>query len=154
MVHLERLALAAVLLTFAFGGYFWIGLSVDPAEAASLATPLDAHIPFVPAMLPVYAVVYLMILLPIFLVESPALFRRIVVAYLVMVAICLLCCVSAAATWFIFAPQKKVDGKGVKGPAHEPVSKPAEKPVKSFEELLRASRIARSKSGSGEPPKT
>lgn len=91
MVHLERLALAAVLLTFAFGGYFWIGLSVDPAEAASLATPLDAHIPFVPAMLPVYAVVYLMILLPIFLVESPALFRRIVVAYLVMVAICLLC---------------------------------------------------------------
>ena len=36
----------------------------------------------------------------------------------------------------------------------EGAEKPAEKPVKSFEELLRASRIARSKSGSGEPPKT
>ena len=91
MVHLERLVIAVVLLTFAFGGYFWIGLSVDPAEATSLATSWDARIPFVPESIYVYAAVYLLITLPIFVIDSPALFRRTAFSYAVIVAVCLLC---------------------------------------------------------------
>jgi hypothetical protein len=91
VAHLERLAIAVVLLTYAFGGYFWIGHATDPASAASLATPLDALIPFVPDSIWVYAAVYGMITLPMFVVDSPALFRRAALAYAVIVTICLAC---------------------------------------------------------------
>jgi len=91
VVHLERIGIAVVLLTIAFGGYFWIGHTTDPASAATLATPLDAAIPFVPESIWIYAAVYGMIALPIFVVESPALFRRIALAYVAIVATCLAC---------------------------------------------------------------
>jgi len=91
VAHLERLAIGLVLLTIAFSGYFWIGHTTDPATAASLATPLDARIPFVPESIWVYAAVYVVITLPIFVVDSPALFRRVALAYAVIVAVCLLC---------------------------------------------------------------
>jgi len=79
------------MLLYGFGGYFWIAGSVDPATAVSLATPFDARIPFVPASIYVYASVYVLITLPIFIVESPALFRRVALAYGSMVTVCLLC---------------------------------------------------------------
>lgn len=91
MVHLQRIAIATALIAFVFGGYFWIGLTTDPAGAASLATPLDARIPFLPASIVVYVAVYLMILLPVFLIESPALFGRVVQAYAFVAGWCLLC---------------------------------------------------------------
>lgn len=90
MAHLERLAITVAFLTLTFIGYFWIGLTTDPGEARSLATPLDARIPFVPASIVVYAGVYILITLPVFLVESRALFARVVVAYLFVVFVCLL----------------------------------------------------------------
>jgi len=91
LAHLERLGIGLALLLLAFGGYFWIGGSVDLADAATLATPLDARIPFIPASIYVYAAVYVLITLPIFVVESPALFRRIALAYLMVVVVCLAC---------------------------------------------------------------
>jgi len=91
VAHVERLAIALGLLLYGFGSYFWIARSVDPTTAASLATPWDARIPFVPASIYVYASVYVLIALPIFLVESPALFRRAAWAYGSMLTVCLLC---------------------------------------------------------------
>jgi len=91
VVHVERLVIAVALLSFAFGGYFWIGTSTDPAAAASLATPIDAWIPFIPESLYVYALAYVLITLPMFVVDSPALFRRMALAYATMVAVCLVC---------------------------------------------------------------
>jgi hypothetical protein len=91
LVHLERLAVAVAVLVYAFGPYFWIGASVDPGGAASLATPLDARIPFVPESIWLYAAVYVLIGLPAFVVESPALFRRVVLAYLLVLTVCLVC---------------------------------------------------------------
>jgi hypothetical protein len=91
VVHLERLAIAVGMLAFAFGGYFGIGHATDPTAASSLATSLDAAIPFVPESIWVYAAVYVMITLPIFVIDSPALFRRIAVAYAAIVVVCLSC---------------------------------------------------------------
>jgi membrane-associated phospholipid phosphatase len=91
VVHLERLAVAVAMLLYAFGGYFWIGATVDPTSATTLATPLDARIPFVPESIYVYASVYLLIALPIFVIDSPALFRRAALAYAAIVTFCLLC---------------------------------------------------------------
>lgn len=91
MEHLRRLGIAVVLLTYAFGGYFWIGYTTDPASATGLATPLDAFVPFVPDSIWVYAAVYPLIALPIFVVDSPALFRRTALAYALIVTICLAC---------------------------------------------------------------
>jgi membrane-associated phospholipid phosphatase len=91
VVHLERLAIAIAMLLYAFGGYFWIGATVEPASAATLATALDARIPFVPESIYVYASVYLLIALPIFVIDSRALFRRTALAYAVIVTVCLLC---------------------------------------------------------------
>ena len=46
MVHLERIGIGGVLLTYAFGGYFWIGLSTGPAPAAGGGDPERATDPF------------------------------------------------------------------------------------------------------------
>ena len=83
--------MAVAVLAYAFGPYFWIGASVDPGRAASLATPLDERIPFVAGSIWIYAAVYVLIGLPAFVVESPALFRRVVLAYLVVITVCLVC---------------------------------------------------------------
>jgi hypothetical protein len=91
VVHLERVVIGAGLLLYAFCGYFWIGASVDLASAASLATPLDARIPFVPESIYLYAAVYVLITLPVFVIESPALFRRAALAYALIVTVCLVC---------------------------------------------------------------
>jgi len=91
VAHLERIAIAVGLLAYGFGGYFWIARSVDPTTTVSLATPWDARIPFVPASIFAYASVYVLIALPIFVVESRALFRRAAWAYATMVTVCLLC---------------------------------------------------------------
>lgn len=91
VVHRERLAVTLAFFAFAFGGYFAIAAATDPTAAASLATPLDRHVPFLPASIVAYAAVYVMITLPVFLVESRSLFRRVVATYLLMVVVCWLC---------------------------------------------------------------
>jgi membrane-associated phospholipid phosphatase len=88
---LERSALVAPLVALFFGGYFWIGLSVDPAQERSLATPLDRAIPFLPASIFLYAWVYSGFLFPLFVVRCSRLFRRVAAAYLLVIVVSLLC---------------------------------------------------------------
>jgi membrane-associated phospholipid phosphatase len=85
----ERVAITALVLVFYAAGYFLIGWATDPASARSLAMPLDARIPFVPETIFVYASVYTAVTFPLFAVRSPALFRRVGVAYGVVIAVSL-----------------------------------------------------------------
>lgn len=61
--------------------YYGAAALTDPARATSLRTSLDDRIPFVPAAIWVYCCVYTAMLLPLFTVRSPDLFRRVAVAY-------------------------------------------------------------------------
>jgi len=92
----ERIALALSVGLVFFGGYFAIGLGVDPARARSLGTPLDDAIPFVPVSVVAYALVYTMMTLPIFVVRCEPLFRRVALGYLAVVIVSL--------GWFLAMP--------------------------------------------------
>ena len=85
----ERAAIASLILVSYVAGYFPIGWTTDPGRARSLATPLDAMIPFVPETIFLYAWVYTAMLFPLFVVRSPALFRRVGLAYAIVIAACL-----------------------------------------------------------------
>ena len=74
-----------------FAGYYAIGGSVDPARAVSLRSSLDDAIPFVPEAIYVYVTVYTALLLPLFTVRCPRLFRRVVFAYAAAIGVALLC---------------------------------------------------------------
>lgn len=91
----EKALLCLGLLLYCFGGYYAIGLAQDPAQAASLRTPLDDALPFLPVFMWGYVVVYTMLFIPVFTVKSPRLFRRVCLAYFVVVSACLL-------TWLVF----------------------------------------------------
>lgn len=71
-------------------GYRLVGLSVDPARARSLATPLDLAVPFWPDSILAYSMVYVCALYPLFTVRSSRLFSRTVVAYGWVMALSLL----------------------------------------------------------------
>lgn len=86
---LERATLTlAVVALFVFG-YFSVGRSRDPGRAFSLATPLDAWIPFVALTIWIYLWVFPATLVPVFFVRCRDLFRRTVLAYAVVIAISL-----------------------------------------------------------------
>lgn len=91
MDGIGRHPIAALLLLYAAGGYFGVAAAVDPASARGLATAWDARIPFVPASIYLYALVYPMILLPLFVVAGESLFRRVAWAYFGIVTACLAC---------------------------------------------------------------
>ena len=84
----ERLLLIGGLFVYANLGYFWTGSrQVDPASLWDLRTPLDDLIPFVPAMMWFYAWVYTAMVYPAFAVGPRSLFRRVALAYLVLVSL-------------------------------------------------------------------
>jgi membrane-associated phospholipid phosphatase len=85
----ERAAIVALVFAPYVAGYFFIGWVSDPERARSLATPLDAAIPFVPETIFLYAWLFTAMLFPLFAVRSPALFRRVGLAYAAVVAACL-----------------------------------------------------------------
>jgi hypothetical protein len=85
----ERAAITSLVLASYVAGYFSIGWATDPGRARSLATPLDALIPFVPETVFLYAWVYTAMVFPLFVVRSPALFRRVGLAYAIVIAACL-----------------------------------------------------------------
>ncbi len=87
----ERCLWVALLLAAFFGGYYAVALHVDPARAHSLATPLDAAVPFVPASVYAYAWVYPAVLLPAVIVRSRPLFRRVALAYALAIGAGLAC---------------------------------------------------------------
>jgi membrane-associated phospholipid phosphatase len=91
----EKALLVLVLFVLTFGGYYAVGEGGDPAHAATLATPLDRAIPLVPAAMYLYAWVYTVMLYPAFVVRCPYLFRRVALAYAVVVAVSLV-------TWVAF----------------------------------------------------
>jgi hypothetical protein len=86
----SRAAIVAGVASVFAGGYFGIAHAVDPARARSLATPLDARLPFVPEAIFVYAAVYPLVLLPALLARD-AEFRRYARAYLAVIAAAHLC---------------------------------------------------------------
>jgi membrane-associated phospholipid phosphatase len=85
----EKVLLIAGLTALANVGYFGVGLLSDPARARTLRTPLDDAIPFVPSHMWLYTWVYTAMLYPGFVVRCPFLFRRVVLAYAVVLATCL-----------------------------------------------------------------
>lgn len=86
---LERVLLTTGLVTFFILGYFGVGRSLDASRAYSLASPLDALIPFVAATIWIYLWVFPATLVPVFVVRSRPLFRRTVIAYAVVIAVSL-----------------------------------------------------------------
>jgi membrane-associated phospholipid phosphatase len=87
----RRSALTAGLIVFFALGYYAIGLSVDPDRARTLATPLDAAVPFAAASIYVYAWTYTALLFPLFAVRCPRLFDRVALAYAIVIALALPC---------------------------------------------------------------
>jgi hypothetical protein len=85
----EKLAVVTLLLTVWTGGYYAIALTTDPRAARQLGTPLDAAIPFLPSTIYLYAWVYTAMLYPLFTVRCIRLFRRIAMAYALVLAISL-----------------------------------------------------------------
>ncbi len=83
-------AALALLLTAAAMSTFWlVGYRVDPAEAAVLRTPLDDAIPFWPWTVYLYSWVYTSMLYPLFVIRCRRLFRRVLGAYAVAIAVTL-----------------------------------------------------------------
>lgn len=71
------------------GGYFGLGWAVDPSRARSLATPVDAAIPFVPWTIYPYLLIFPASLFPLFAVRSGRLFRRAILAYAIAIVVSL-----------------------------------------------------------------
>lgn len=88
--HREKLVLVLLLLLLWVVGYYAIALTTDPRMARSLGTPLDAAIPFVPVTIYLYSWVYTAMLYPLFTVRSIRLFRRVALAYALVIAVSLL----------------------------------------------------------------
>ncbi|KAF0243802.1 MAG: hypothetical protein FD180_3057 [Planctomycetota bacterium] len=84
---IERALLSAGLVALFSVGYFCVGLTVDPARARELMTGLDARLPFVPASIWAYSWVFPAAFAPLFVVRSRELFRRVVVAYAIVMVI-------------------------------------------------------------------
>ncbi len=98
----ERGFLSGSVLAFFLAGYFGVGwLVTDAAEARSLWTPLDAAIPFVLGSVVVYWSILPMALLPLFVVRDPDVFRRVALAYAVVIAVALMC--------FVVIPVTSID---------------------------------------------
>ncbi|MFQ5417881.1 MAG: phosphatase PAP2 family protein [Myxococcota bacterium] len=87
----ERALLTGGLVAAFFAAYFAIGWSTDPATGRSLASAVDARIPFVPDTVFLYGGVYTGVLLPLFLIRCPELFRRVAAAYALLIAISMVC---------------------------------------------------------------
>jgi hypothetical protein len=85
----EKLALVGLLLIVWGPGYYAIALTTDPRAARSLGTALDAAIPFVPVTVYLYSWVYTAMLYPLFTVRCIRLFRRVAMAYCLVIAISL-----------------------------------------------------------------
>lgn len=81
-------------------GYYAIAWSVDGDRARRLQTPLDSAIPFVPEWILGYSWVYTAIALPLFTIRCRRLFRRVAIAYAVLLAVSFVC--------FLFFPVSSI----------------------------------------------
>lgn len=86
----EKLGFTLLLVGVFVAGYYTIGLNADYSKTYSLRTPLDDLIPFLPQTIFLYFWVYTAMLYPAFTVRSRPLFRRVVLAYTIILATSLL----------------------------------------------------------------
>jgi membrane-associated phospholipid phosphatase len=87
----ERGLLTAGLVALFSVGYLCVGLAADPSRAHDLMTGLDARIPFLPASIWVYVWVFPAAFAPLFVVGSRKLFRRVVLAYAIVMVVSFVC---------------------------------------------------------------
>lgn len=111
----ERALVAATLATAWMGGYQAVGWSLDPTRAASLMTPLDQAIPFLPASVYLYGLVYGAALYPLFVVRSRALLRRTALAYVAVIATSLTAFVAFPVSAFDLRPPLEAVDPGTLG---------------------------------------
>ena len=90
----EKALLCVGLLIYCFGGYYGIAY-VQTGPGASLRTSLDDAIPFVPAFMWAYFIVYTSLFVPVFTVRCRRLFRRTAQAYFAVLTVCLI-------SWAVF----------------------------------------------------
>lgn len=81
-----RIAATVLLVVIYAVVYFATGLR--PVTGASLATPLDSHIPFQTWAVVIYASTYPLVIGPLFLVRDPDLFRRTWLGYAFAIGVC------------------------------------------------------------------
>ena len=86
---LERALLTLAVISLFVVGYFTVGRATDPARAHSLATPLDALIPFLAVTIWIYLWVFPATLVPVFFVRCRDLFRRTCLAYSLVIVVSL-----------------------------------------------------------------
>jgi membrane-associated phospholipid phosphatase len=91
-------------LVYTFGCYFALGFLQDPERGASLHTVLDDWVPFVPAAMYAYVIVYTSLFMPVFAVRCQRLFRRVALAYMLVVTVSVL-------TWAVY-PVSALDLRG------------------------------------------
>ncbi|MEK7469911.1 MAG: phosphatase PAP2 family protein [Planctomycetota bacterium] len=72
-------------------GYLCAGLTADPARARDLMTALDTRVPFLPGSIWIYLWVFPAAFAPLFVVRSRKLFRKVVVAYAIVMLVSFLC---------------------------------------------------------------
>lgn len=97
--------LTSAVVLFFLVGYFGVGwVATDPADARSLALPLDRAIPFLLGSVIVYWSILPMGLLPVFVVADRNVFRRVALAYTVTIAIALAIFVAFPVTSAGFRP--------------------------------------------------
>lgn len=87
LMRKATLAIGLTLLTII--GFRITGFATDPAQAATLRTSLDDAIPFVPHSVFAYSWVYSSMLYPLFVVRCPELFKRVALAYTIVIAVTL-----------------------------------------------------------------
>lgn len=98
--------LTGAVVLFFLVGYFGVGwLATDPADARSLAIPLDQAIPFLLGSVVVYWSILPMGLLPVFVVADRDTFRRVALAYTVTIAVALAIFVAFPVTSAGFRPE-------------------------------------------------
>jgi hypothetical protein len=89
MENARRFVAVMAIVVVDMALFWWVGYTVDPADAASLRTRLDDAIPFVPWTVYLYSWVYTAMLYPLFVIRCPRLFDRALVAYGIVLVVSL-----------------------------------------------------------------
>lgn len=84
--HIERALLAVTTIGYFLGGYLILG-ATTPEAPATLRTAFDDAVPFLPWTVLIYSAVYTAAFYPLFVVRCPRLFRRVAVAYALVLTV-------------------------------------------------------------------
>lgn len=87
--HARAIALSIAVSVAAMAPFFLLGAATDPSAARRLDTALDHAVPFLPWTVWLYSLIYTSVFLPVFVVRCPRLFRRVLLAYALTMAVSL-----------------------------------------------------------------